>query len=82
MNLLAWTPFLQPIVGAAHWWWLMVVPMSLGISVVWKAIRLRSLDRCWNEVAFMSLQLLAGMAALAAALMVLARVVLPMLPAD
>jgi len=82
VNLLAWTPFLQPITGAAHGWWLLVVPMCAGISILWKAIRLRSLDRYWLEVAFMSGQLLAGMVALAAGLMVLVRVVLPLLPAD
>lgn len=82
MTLLAWTPFVQPIADAAHWWWLLIVPMCAGVSVTWKAIRLRTLDRYWHEVAFMTGQLLAGMVALAAGLMVLVRVVLPMLPAD
>lgn len=82
MMLLAWTPFVQPVNDASHWWWLLVVPMCAGISVVWKAIRLPVLDRYWREVAFMTGQLLAGMVALAAGLMVLVRVVLPLLPAD
>lgn len=82
MKLLAWVPFVEPIASAARWWWLLVVPMCLGISITWRAIRLRSLDRYWREVVFMTGQLLAGMVALAAALMVLVRVVLPMLPAD
>jgi hypothetical protein len=82
MTTLAWIPFAQPVSSAIHWWWLLVVPMCLGISVTWKAVRLRSLDRYWLEVGFMTGQLLAGMGALAGALMVLARVVLPMLPAD
>lgn len=82
MSMLAYVPFVQPITDAAHWWWLLVVPMCAGVSVTWKAIRLRTLERYWPEVAFMTGQLLAGMVALAAGLMVLVRVVLPMLPAD
>jgi hypothetical protein len=54
----------------------------VGVSVTWKAIRLRTLDRYWPEVFRMSGQLLVGMAALAAGLMLLVRVVLPLLPAD
>ena len=82
MSMIAYTPFVQPIADAAHWWWLLVVPMCAGVSVTWKAIRLRALDRYWPEVAIMTGQLLAGMVALAAGLMVLVRVVLPLLPAD
>ena len=82
MITLAWTPFLEPLSAVIHWWWLLIVPLCAGISVTWKAIRLRNLDRFWHEVAFMTGQLLAGMAALAAGLMLLVRVVLPLLPAD
>ena len=82
MTTLAWMPFLQPMTGAIHWWWLLIVPMCVGISVTWKAIRLRALDRYWREVGIMTGQLLLGMAAIAAGLMLLVRVVLPMLPAD
>lgn len=82
MSLLAWTPFVEPITATAHFWWALMLPMVVGISVAWKAIRLRTLDRYWREVWFMSAQLLAGMVALAGALMLLVRVVLPLLPAD
>ncbi len=82
MSLLAWIPFLEPITAVAHVWWALLLPMVVGISVAWKAIRLRSFDRYWRSVWFMSAQLLAGMVALAAALMLLVRVVVPLLPAD
>lgn len=82
MNLLAWTPFVEPIAAVVHVWWALLLPMVVGISVAWKAIRLRTLDRYWHEVWFMSAQLLAGIVALAAALILLVRVVLPLLPAD
>lgn len=82
MTTLAWMPFVQPLPGVIHWWWLLVMPMVAGVSVVWKAVRLRSLDRFWREVGFMTAQILLGMIALSAGLMLLVRVVLPMLPAD
>jgi hypothetical protein len=40
------------------------------------------MDRYWREVVTMSVQMLLGMAALAAGLMILVRVIVPMLPAD
>ncbi|MFM1830418.1 MAG: hypothetical protein RLZZ558_758 [Planctomycetota bacterium] len=82
MIMAAWTPLLQPLPGAIHWWWIMVVPMVLGVSVVWKAVRLPAMHRYWREVAMMSMQVLLGMVALAAGLMILVRVIVPMLPAD
>lgn len=82
MITLAWTPLLQPMPGAIQWWWVLVVPLVLGVSVVWKAVRLSAMDRYWREVVTMSVQVLLGMAALAAGLMILVRVIVPMLPAD
>ena len=82
MSPLAWTPFLQPVTDAVHWWWALLLPMVVGVSITWKALRLVSLERYWREVWFMSAQLLAGMVALAAGLMLLVRVVVPLLPAD
>jgi hypothetical protein len=82
MSLLAWIPLAEPIPGVIHWWWAWIVPMVLGVSMIWKAIRLPSMDRYWPEVARMGGQLLVGMIGLATGLMLLVRVVLPMLPAD
>ena len=82
MSLLAWMPFVQPMTGSIHWWWAWIVPMVAGVSVTWKAIRLGSLDRYWCEVGWMTGQVLLGMAALAAGLIVLVQWVVPLLPAD
>lgn len=82
MSLLAWIPLAEPIPGVIHWWWAWIVPMVLGVSMIWKAIRVPRMDRYWPEVARMSGQVLVGMLGLAAGLMLLVRVVLPMLPAD
>ncbi len=82
MSLVAWIPLAEPIPGVIHWWWAWIAPMVLGVGMIWKAIRLRDLDRYWQEVFRMSGQVLVGMMALAAGLMLLVRVVLPLLPAD
>ena len=82
MNLLAWIPLVEPLPGGIHGWWAWVVPMAVGVSIVWKAIRVQTLERYWHEVLRMGGQLLVGMIALAAGLMLLVRVVLPLLPAD
>ena len=82
MNLLAWIPLVEPLPGGIHGWRAWVVPMVVGVSIVWKAIRVQTLERYWHEVLRMSGQLLVGMIALAAGLMLLVRVVLPLLPAD
>jgi hypothetical protein len=82
MPMLAWMPLVQPMPGAMHWWWAWIVPMVLLVSVIWKAIRLSSLERYWREVAWMTGQVLLGMLALAVGLIVLVQWVVPLLPAD
>jgi hypothetical protein len=82
MSTLAWMPFVQPMSGAMHWWWAWIVPMVALVSVIWKAIRLPSLESYWREVAWMTGQVLLGMLALAVGLIVLVQWVVPLLPAD
>ncbi|MFO0895752.1 MAG: hypothetical protein U0574_12450 [Phycisphaerales bacterium] len=82
MPLLAWIPFIQPV-GQLGWaWWLLIVPLVAGTAMIWKAVRLPTLERYWAAVATMTVQVLAGMAALAAGLLILVQLVLPHLPAD
>ncbi len=80
-SLVAWIPFVSPMPPPGPWWWLLIVPLVVAVSMSWKAVRLRSLDRYWSQVAIMSVQVLLGMAGLTAALLVLVRVVIPLLPA-
>jgi len=82
MALLAWIPFLEALPTVERWWMLLLVPLCLGISIVYKAIRMPSLDRFWPQVAVMTLQIVLGMAGLAVGLFLLVQVVLPLLPAE
>lgn len=82
MSLLAWTPFLQPLPGAQHWWWLLVVPMSIGMSMGYKAIRVKDLSEWPRAVVKMSAQIVAAIVGIAVGLYLLVSVLLPYLPAE
>lgn len=80
MSFLGYVPFLEPIAAVHDWWYLLVLPLSFGISVIYKAMRLPSLDGFWRQVAVMTTQIVAAMIALALALAILIEVVVPMIP--
>lgn len=60
MIVLAWRPFLDPI-NAHEVWWLFLVPLALGISIAYKAVRMRRLDRYWPQVVGMTFQIIVAM---------------------
>jgi len=80
--LLAWTPFLEPLPGAQHWWWVLVLPMALGVALSYKAIRTKDLARYPRDVASMTLQIVAAVVGIAVGLHLLVVVLLPYLPAE
>lgn len=77
---LAYTPFLDPIHALYQWWYLLIIPLGFGISVIWKAIRLPDLSVFWKQVGIMTVQIVVAMIALAACLILLVQVVIPMMP--
>lgn len=80
--LLAWTPLLQPAPGVHQWWWLLVVPMAIGVSMAYKAIRVKDLADWPKAVVRMSLQVIAAIVGIAIGLYLLVIVLLPHLPAE
>lgn len=81
-TVLAWSPFLQPAPGVQHWWWLLVIPMALGVSLSYKAIRTGDLRRFPRDVTVMAIQIVASMVGIAIGLYILVLVLLPLLPAE
>jgi hypothetical protein len=79
-ELLAYIPFLEPISFFQQWWYVLLVPLSFGISVIYKALRMGSLRGFWRQVAIMTTQIVLGMIALAIGLTVLIQVIIPLLP--
>jgi hypothetical protein len=69
----SYRPFIDPL-NLHDWWWTLIVPLSLGVAIAYKAVRLPNLDRYWREVIVMTVQILLGMAGLAAALWLLVEV--------
>ena len=57
-SLLAdYIPFVDPINVFHVWWYLLLIPLSFGISVVYRALKMRDLDRFWRAVAMMTVAL-------------------------
>lgn len=56
---LAWTPFLDPL-PAHSWWLLLIVPIVLGVSFAYKAVRVPDLRDLPRATAVMFAQVLGG----------------------
>jgi hypothetical protein len=78
--LICWIPFLEPVRGIGNAWWLLSVPLIVGIATAYKAIRAPSVERFWIQVAWFSARVTLIMVALAIGVLVLVRVVVPALP--
>ena len=59
-------PFIDPL-DVHGYWWAMLLPMAIGIALVYKAVRVRDLSRYWREVLVMTGEIIVGMVLLAAA---------------
>ncbi|MHC4768045.1 MAG: hypothetical protein ACYTEI_04960 [Planctomycetota bacterium] len=80
--LAGYIPFVDPINVFHDWWYLLLIPLSFGISVIYRALKMRDLDRFWRAVAMMTVQIVLVMAALAVVLVVLVELAIPLLPAE
>lgn len=75
---LAYRPFLDPL-PAQSLWYLFLVPLALGISVVYKAVRVGDMKHFQRAVAVMTAQVILGIIGLAALAFVLFIVIAPRL---
>lgn len=75
---LAWRPFLDPL-NLHSYWYLLLIPLALGISVAYKAVRVRSMKGYWRQVGMMTVQIVAGIVGLGALSYFLLMVVIPRL---
>lgn len=60
-------------------WWLTIIPISLFVSMAYKAVRLPDLQHYWRAVAVMTAQIIIAMIALAAALHIVIEFIVPFL---
>ncbi|MFM1937044.1 MAG: hypothetical protein RI990_2003 [Planctomycetota bacterium] len=78
----AWIPFITPAPGVSGYWWVLALPMSLFISMAWKAVRQDDMAGYWPAVAKMTAQVVLGMMAFFAALALVVLVIVPAIPAE
>lgn len=57
-------PFLDPL-DLHEAWWYTLIPLALGISMAYKAVRLEDLSRFWKQSLLMTVQTVLGMIGLA-----------------
>ncbi len=74
--LAAWRPFLDPI-NLHDWWYFLLLPLALGISIAYKAVRVRTMEHFWRNVAIMTVHLIAAMIVLAVAAYLLIILIIP-----
>ena len=67
--LLAWAPFLDPIPvwSNAVWPWLLL-PLTLGVSIVYKSVKCRTMRQVPREAAVIATLIILGMIAAAVVL--------------
>jgi hypothetical protein len=64
-TMLAWTPFLQPAPAVDRWWWLLIIPLAVGVSFAYKATRTADIARLPREALRMSALIVSAMVGLA-----------------
>jgi hypothetical protein len=76
---LAWIPFLEPLNAIQPTWYLLLLPLVLGIAIIYRAIREENYAVYWRSVAIMTGQVVFGIVAIAIALGLFVQLVIPIL---
>lgn len=76
--MLAWRPFLDPMDLHAYWW-AFLIPLSLLISVVYKAVRVERMSDWPRATVVMTAQIIAAMILLGAGVFCFLEYILPMI---
>ncbi|GJM19554.1 MAG: hypothetical protein DHS20C14_17670 [Phycisphaeraceae bacterium] len=75
---LAWTPFIDPI-DANAFWYLLIIPMAIGIALAFKAVRVGEMRKYPRHVAMMTAQIILGVVVLAIASFIVIDKLVPIL---
>jgi len=78
--MIAYIPFLDPISAFHEWWFVLLIPLSFGISVIYRALKLPSLEHYWRSVISMTAQIVLFMLGLGIALVIVVVQIIPRLP--
>ena len=80
MHMLAWTPFVEPLPTIGLWWPLLLLPLSLGLSLVFRAIRTKDLSNYARDVVIMTVQIVLAMVGLGLVFAIIVQWLMPLLP--
>ena len=75
--MVGWIPFLEPMNAIQPLWYLLLVPMSFGISVIYKALHEEKASRYWRSVSVMTTQIALGISLLAVGIGLFIQIVIP-----
>jgi len=82
IDTLAWIPFVTPMPSIDSWWPLFLIPLAIGISMIYKAIRLSTLDRYVVGGGVMTVPIVLAMVLLALGLYLVVQFLIPAIPAS
>ncbi len=77
--ILAWIPILQPGGSLGNYWWLLLFPLVVGISIAYRATHQSDLAGFWRGVLTFSVKSTVAMGSLGAAMYLFVYLVIPML---
>lgn len=70
--------FLEPL-PIQDQWWLTLIPLSVLVSMAYKAVRVQTFRGYWRQVLMMSAQIVVAMIALAVAIYLFVELIVPAL---
>ena len=79
ISLLGWIPFLQPAGSFGNLWWLLMIPLILGISIAYRATHDASIDHFWRRVFMFATKSTLAMGSLALVMYLFVYWVIPIL---
>ena len=76
--MVVWIPFLEPMNAIQPWWYFLLIPMSFGISVIYKALHEDNFLKYWRTVFVMTTQVVLGISLLAVGIGLFIQIVIPL----
>ncbi|MBK7406533.1 MAG: hypothetical protein IPJ41_18540 [Phycisphaerales bacterium] len=76
--VVAWRPFLDPL-NLHAWWWMLLVPLSFGIAVTYRATRVATFEGFWLKAVILTVQIVLSMFLLGIASYLFIQVAVPYL---
>lgn len=77
---MSWVPFITPFHALQPYWFWLLVPLSFGVSMIYRGLRMETFERYWWQVLALTTFIVLSVIGLAIALAVLVEWVIPAIP--